>query len=53
MCTITNSSIAGTKNCRYSIFYAVTKRTTNRQKTQNRLKLGRKRFRNRKAILCP
>ena len=53
MCTIKNFSIEGIKNCRYSIFHAVTKRTTKRQQTKNQLKLGRKRFQNRKAILWP
>ena len=47
---ITNASIEGIKSCRYSIFYAVTKRTY-RQQTKNQIKLGRKRFRNRKAII--
>ena len=43
----------GIKNCQYSIFYAVTKRTTNRQQTKNQLKVDRKRFRSRKAICWP
>ena len=43
----------GIKNSWYSIFYAVTKRTTNRQQTKNQLKLGRKCFGSRKAILWP
>ena len=43
----------GIKNCRYSIFYAVTKRTTNRQQTENQLKLARKCFGSREAILWP
>ena len=48
-CTITNATIEGIKSCRYSIFYTVTKRTC-RQQTKNQIKLGRKRFRNHKAI---
>ena len=51
--TIEGLIIEGIKKCRYSIFYAVTKRTTNRQQTENQLKFGRKRFLNRKAILWP
>ena len=43
----------GIKNSWYSIFYAVTKRTTNRQQTKNQLKLARKCFGSRKAILWP
>ena len=43
----------GIKSCRYSIFYAGTKRTTNRQQTKNQLKLARKCFGSRKAILWP
>ena len=48
--TIAKASIEWIKNCRYLTFYAVTKRTTNRQRTKNQLKLGRKSFRNLKAI---
>ena len=43
----------GIKNSWYSIFYAVTRRTTNRQQTKNKLKLARKCFGSRKAILWP
>ena len=43
----------GIKNCRYSFFYAVTKRSTNRQQTKNQLNLAPKRFRSRKAMLWP
>ena len=43
----------GNKNSWYSIFYAVTKRTTNRQQPKNQLKLARKCFGSRKAILRP
>ena len=41
------------KNSWYSIFYAVTKRTANRQQTKHQLKLARKCFGSRKAILWP
>ena len=51
---ITDLLMKGNKNCWHSIFFsAVTKRTTNRQQTKNQLKIGRKRFRNRKAKLWP
>ena len=43
----------GIKNSWYSIFYAVTKRTANRQQTKHQLKLARKCFGSRKAILWP
>ena len=43
----------GIKNSWYSIFSAVTKRTTNRQQTKNQLKLARKCFGSRRAILWP
>ena len=43
----------GIKNSWYSVFYAVTERTTNRQQTKNQLKLARKSFGSRKAILWP
>ena len=43
----------GIKNSWYSIFYAVTKRTTNRQQTKNQLKPARKGFGSRKAKLWP
>ena len=43
----------GIKNSWYSIFYAVTKRTTNRQQTKNQLKFARKCFRSRKAYFSP
>ena len=43
----------GIKNSWYSIFYAVTKRTTNRQQNKNQLKLAKKCFGSRKAILWP
>ena len=43
----------GIKNSWYSIFYAVTKRTTNRQQTKNQWKLAIKCFGSRKAILWP
>ena len=41
----------GIKNACYSIFHAVSKRTTNRQQTENQLKLARKCFGRREAIL--
>ena len=43
----------GIKISWYSIFYAFTIRTTNRQLTKNQLKLARKCFGSRKAILWP
>ena len=43
----------GIKNSWVSIFYAVTKRTTNRQQNKNQLKVARKCFGSRKAILWP
>ena len=43
----------GVKNPWYLIFYAVTKRTTNRQRTKNQLKFARNCFGSRKAILWP
>ena len=43
----------GIKNSWYSIFYAVTKRTTNRQRTKIQLKFAMKCFGSRKAILWP
>ena len=43
----------GIKNSWYSIFYAVKKRTTNRQQTKNQSKLAIKRFGSLKAILWP
>ena len=41
----------GIKNSWYSIFYAVKKRTTNRQQTKNQFKLARKSFGSGKALL--
>ena len=43
----------GIKNSWYSIFYAVTKRTKNRQQTKNQLKLDRKCFGIREIKLLP
>ena len=43
----------GINNSWYSTFYAVKKRTTNRHQTKNQLKLARKCFGSRKAILWP
>ena len=43
----------GIKNSWYSIFYAVTKRTKNRQQTKTQLKPARKCFGSSKAILWP
>ena len=45
--------LKGIENSRYSVFHAVTKRTTNRQQTKNQLKLDRKCFGSRKAIVWP
>ena len=45
--------LKGFKKSWYSIIYAVTKRTTNRQQTKNQLKLAKKDFGSRKAILWP
>ena len=43
----------GIKNSWYSVFYAVTKGTTDRQQTKNQFKLARKCFGSRKALLWP
>ena len=43
----------GIKNSWYSIFHAVTKRTTNRQQTKNQLKVARNCFGSLKAIFWP